>query len=142
LFNRLKKIVKKMEITQEKLNILYKLDAEIKEITDIASENLRVAKDRASLNVHKLMRDGKEIEVTEKILWDEVFYLGENSEAGNILKKEHPQVFDLYKKQNEKADELRKFCITELGVDYTRMTIAEHIKIIEGMFKMLLNEKK
>ncbi len=131
-----------MEITQEKLNILYKLDAEIKEITDIASENLRVAKDRASLNVHKLMRDGKEIEVTEKILWDEVFYLGENSEAGNILKKEHPQVFDLYKKQNEKADELRKFCITELGVDYTRMTIAEHIKIIEGMFKMLLNEKK
>ena len=131
-----------MEITQEKLNILYKLDAEIKEITDIASENLRVAKDRASLNVHKLIRDGKEIEVTEKILWDEVFYLGENSEAGNILKKEHPQVFDLYKKQNEKADELRKFCITELGVDYTRMTIAEHIKIIEGMFKMLLNEKK
>jgi len=128
-------------ITRNKLKELYALTDKVNEAKEFASELVKTAQDRFNNKKHKLLRDGKEIEITEKILWDEVYYIGPASQAGQILTKEHPEVFEAFKKQEEIADELKKYCITELGVDYTAMTLSGYIKLTEQMLTMLLDEK-
>lgn len=128
----------KQEINQERLDRIHELTDEISKAKDHASELLRIAKDRFSDKKHKVMREGKEIEVTEKILWDEVFYIGPASDAGKILQKEHPEVFEAYRKQDQAANELKKFTITELGIDYTQMTLSDYLKLTEGVYDYLM----
>lgn len=129
-------------MTREQLNKLHELTENIKKQKDIASDLLRTAQDRFGGNKHKLVRDGQEVEIEEKILWLEVFHLGTSCEAGKILAKEHPEVFEAYGKESELAIELKKFCITELGFDNTAMTISDYLKTTEAMFKLLLEESK
>lgn len=128
-------------MTREVLNKLHKLCEQIKESKELSSELLKTAQDRHNMRTHKLMRDGKEVELIEKVLWDEVFYLGPKCQAGEILGKHHPEVFKAYKAQDQVADELRKFCITELGMDYSGMTISDYLRLTEFMFELLLKEK-
>jgi hypothetical protein len=129
-------------MNRETLNELHRLTEEVRTATDVASEQMRIVKDRFADKTHKLVREGKEIELTEKVLWDEVFYLGVNCEAGKLLQKEHPEVFEAYKKQDETANTLKKFCVTELGVDYTKLTLSDYLKITEGLFSLLIEESK
>ncbi len=127
--------------TRENLDKLKSLTKAVNDAKDYASELLRTAQDRFKQNTHKLMREGKEITLTEKVLWDEVFYLGVASQAGEILTKVHPEVFDAYKKQDEAAAELKKFTITELGVDYTQMSLSDYLTLTESIFDLLMGER-
>lgn len=123
--------------------LLEELHAKTKKVNDakeLASELLRTAQDRFGTKKHKLIREGKEIELTEKILWEEVFYIGPASQAGQILKKDHPEVFDAYAKQEEFAEELRKFCILEFGVDYTALTLSDYLRLTERLIDMAMVE--
>lgn len=126
--------------TREILNKLHDFTQKIEEAKELASENLRTAQDRFNHVTHKLTREGKEIELTEKVLWDEVFYIGPASQAGQILEKVHPEVFEAYRKQDQLAEDLKKYCITELGIDYTQMKLSDYLKMTEGMFELLLQE--
>lgn len=128
--------------TRETLDQLHKLTAELKETKEIASELLRTAQDRFKTRTHKITRNGKEIELTEKVLWDEVFYLGVACEAAQILKPIHPEVFEAFAKQDEKAKEIKKFSVTELGLDYEALTLSDYLRMTEGLFKLLLSEKE
>jgi hypothetical protein len=132
----------KLNITRENLNKLEELTNKVTTQEELASELLRVAQDRFSLATHKLMRDNKEIELTEKVLFDEVFYLGSKCQAGEILRKAHPEVFEAFDKQEEYATELFNFSMENLGVDYKKMTLSKTIMVAEAVARLILEESK
>lgn len=127
--------------TRDTLKQLHELTDKVNHAKEVASEQLRTAQDRFKDRKHKFERDGKNIEVTEKVLWDEVFYLGPGSQAGRILVKEHPQVFEAYAQQETAAEALKKFCIVELGVDYTALSLSDYLKLTETLVELMLAER-
>jgi len=130
-----------IQMTRENLNKLHELTKAVNDAKETASELLRTAQDRFKQRTHKLMREGKEIELTEKVLWDEVFYMGPTCQAGQILQTVHPEIFEGYKKQDEAANELKKFTIVELGVDYTALTLSDYLAVTESLFELMLAER-
>jgi hypothetical protein len=128
-------------INREKIQKLHELTSENTKQLEIASEQLRIAQDRYGEEEVSLERDGKKQNLREKILWDEVFYFqGADCQARRILKQRHPEVFETYEKQNNAAAELHKFCLVELGFDFTKMTVSDYVALTEQMFKMLMDE--
>lgn len=130
-----------MIFTRELLKKLHELNNELKKVRETTNELLRTAQDRFNSTTHKITRAGKEIEITEKVLWDEVFYLGIGSEAGKVLRGNHPEVFESFLKQEKLADELKKFCALNFGFDFGQMTISDYVNLTEGIFMLLLKEK-
>lgn len=128
-------------ITRDKINTLRELTAKVAECMETASELLRTAQDRHGARVHKITRDGKEIELKEKVLWDEVFYIGRKSQAGQFLEQLHPEVFQAYSAQDQAAAELKKFGVVELGFDPTRLTLSDYLEITEQLFEVMLAER-
>lgn len=128
-------------ITREKLNKLHELTKNVSDAKELASENLKTVQDRFNHRKHKLNREGKEVELTEKTLWDEVFYIGPASQAGEILKSIHPQVFEMYAEQDKAATELKKFAITELGMNFESLTLSDYLKATESLFELMLEER-
>jgi len=129
-----------MKITKQKIEKLHKLTDEVKHFEFIASENLKTAKDRHGNNRVKLERNGKKIELAEKILWEEVFHLGEDSQAGKILKKKYKKVFNLYEKQKDKVKELKNFITKEFGIDFTKITVSDYVKLTEAIIEYKLDK--
>lgn len=127
--------------TRENLNKLHELTKAVSDAKELSSELLRTAQDRFKHRKHKLMREGKEIELTEKVLWDETFYLGTGCEAAKILTTIHPEVFEAYKAQDHAASELKKFSIVELGLDYSQLTLSDYLKATESLFELMLKER-
>ena len=130
------------KLTREKIAKIYELSTKLDQLTERASELLRTAQDRHNAVEENVVRDGKEVKITRKVLWDEVFYLGNNCEAAEVLKKYHQDVFDAYQEQGRVADELRVFCIENLSVDYTRMKLSDYLKLTEEVIDMKRTEKK
>lgn len=142
-------------LTREKLDKLHELSDAVEAQQELASELMRTAKDRS---VHEeedengevkkiekeyeLEREGKKITLKESVLWSEVFYLGVKSQAGDILKAQYPEVFEAYKKQDECVQTLKTFCIQELGVDYSKLTLSDYLRLTEGLFSLLIEERK
>lgn len=129
-------------ITGEKLTKLNELTDDIIKKENLASELLRTAQDRFNHVEEELERDGKKIKLTRNTLWQEVFYMGNACQAAEILKKYHQDVFDAYRAQEIAADELKKFCIVELGIDFTKMRIRDYMMLTQGMFEYLYAQKK
>lgn len=130
-----------IQMTRENLDKLHALTKAVNDAKETASELLRTAQDRFKQRTHKLVREGKEIELTEKVLWDEVFYMGPECEAGKLLQTVHPEIFEGYKKQDEAANELKKFTIVELGVDYTALSLSDYLMLTESLFNLMLDER-
>lgn len=128
-------------ITRTQLKTLHKMTREVTEATELVSELIRTAQDRHKNTKHTLDRDGKTIELAESVLWEEVFYLGTGSQAGKILETVHPEVFEAYRKQDAAAIELKKFCMLELGVDFTKLSLSDYLMLTEDLFTMLIDEK-
>lgn len=129
-------------MTREILDELHRLSDGVNKEADIASELLRTAQDRGNHIKHKLTREGKEVEIAEKNLWDEVWYLGPKCQAGEILEKKYPEVFKAYRKQNSAADELKKFCVVNLGVNFEKLTLSDYLRLSEELFKLLIDERE
>jgi hypothetical protein len=126
---------------RKQLEQLHILTEQVERQQELASELLRTAQDRHNHEVHKLMRDGAEIELQEKVLWDETFYLGKDCEAGKLLASLHPEVFEAYIKQDDYALELKKFCIMELGVDYSKLSLSDYLRLTEALIDLKISEK-
>lgn len=128
--------------TREKIQKLHQLSDAFIAQKELASETLRTAQDRFKHRTVKLEREGQEIELTEKVLWDEVFLMGlGNHQAANELKKLHPEVFEAFATQDKLAEELKVYGVTELGVDYTKMSISDYLRLTEGMFEIMMHER-
>lgn len=128
--------------TRENLDKLHSLTAEVGRQKEIASEQLKTAQDRNNHVKHKIERDGKKVELTEHTMWTEVFHLGPGVDSGKILAKLYPEVFEAYALQDKAAEEMKKHCVLEFGVDFTAMTISDYLKLTEGMLTLLLSEKE
>lgn len=129
-------------ITREKIKQLGDLTADVQVKEDVASELLRTAQDRFGHETETFMREGQEITVTRKILWDEVFYLGTMSEAAKILMEKHPEVFEAYKAQEAAADALKQYTMLELGIDIGKMKLSDYLNLTVATFEMLMDERE
>ena len=123
---------------------MHELTEAVQKQKDIASDLLKTAQDRFGATEHKVIREGKEVMLSEKILWQEVFYhpAGVKCEAGQLLKEAHPEVFEAYDGQGKAAMELKKFCLAELGVDFESLTLSDYLSLSEELFSLLINEAK
>jgi len=128
-------------MTRESITKLQELSSEHSRVSEVASEQLKTAQDRGYENKHKVVRNGKEVELTERVLWDEVFYLGAECEAGKLLQGIYPEVFKSFKIQNKLADDLNSFTYKEFGVSANKMRVADFIRLAEEMFTLLIDEK-
>jgi len=128
-----------IELTQEKINTLFEISDRVEEQEELASEILRTVQDQCGHKKHKFERDGQEVELTENILWQEVWHLGKDCQAGKILQKEHPELFEAYEKQNKYAEELQTFAMVNFGMDYKKMTLANYVSLINSLIDFKLS---
>lgn len=131
-----------MKITREKIVQLDALTKVTAEKEEYASELLRTAQDRFNHELVKLEREGKEVELTRKVLWDEVFLLGVGCQAGAILKGLHPEVFEAFAEQERAATELIKYVKTELDIEMKKLTLSDYLNLTVATFDMLQEERK
>jgi hypothetical protein len=138
-----------MKLTRERVNKLHELNDEVIKAESVASEILRTAQDQTGHVEHELDREDpktgetKRIKLSEKILWEEVFYLGGTGHAAaNILRKEHPEVFDAYKTQEDAAKKLQEHVRAEMEIDIKKMRISDYVRLTEAMIDLKLEERK
>ena len=128
--------IQSLEITQEKLEKVFKLTDELNEVKEKLSEKLRTSQDRNNHVKHKITIDDKEQEVTEKECWYDYYHNAEEAKTFSILNNLYPEIFMLKKQQDSLADELRQYFVMEFGVDYTAMTLTDYIKIMQALIKL------
>jgi uncharacterized protein YaaN involved in tellurite resistance len=121
-----------MAINKKAISKLKKLEKELEELKSTASDLLAGAKTTKEAE-HEIERDGEKITVTEKDLWEEVFRLGKNCQAGELLQKEYPQVFEAYEKQEAKAKEIDELFVKEFGFQFAKITPSRLIKFVEAI---------
>ena len=129
-------------INRQKIQKLHELTRVVDKAKAVASEQLRTAQDRYNHVEEEVKRDGKTQKIKRKLLWDEVFYLGVGCQAADILKQHHPGVFESFMAQEKAADDLRKFTMTELDLDYQHMTLSSYVRLTEALFNMLMDERE
>lgn len=131
-----------MKINRDTINQLHILTGEVVKAEEYASELLRTAQDRFGHVKETLEREGKQITITRKVLWDEVFYLGSKADdACRILGEHHPEVFDAYKLQETAAGKLQVYVSTDMDMDMKKMRISDYVKLTEGMIDLKLEER-
>ena len=124
------------KITQKKLEILYTLYDEIQKAEDDVSNFMK--KTKVNENGYlPVFREGKEkrAQIKEKDLWEEVYTLGEDCNAGKALKEKYPEVFKAQKKQKAIAVSINVFVARELGLNYRAVKLSDIFKISEAMIE-------
>ena len=129
------------KITREDIEAIDIKTGEIESAKDFASELIRTAQDRCNTVEHDVERDGKTVKLTEKVLWDETYLMGNQCQAALILKEQHPEVFAAYKAHDEKAEEYKKMVFDLIGVDYTQMRLSDYIKLSVDIAEMVADER-
>lgn len=130
-----------MEITREKIETVYHLYDELAVQKELASEAIKEAQRHGSNAVLIKRKDGTEQEVTEKMLWDEVWTLGSDCDAGRFLKGKYPKAFELSDVATAKAKELSTYTLAELGVDSQAIRLSDVIRITEALIEFKLDER-
>ncbi len=110
---------------------LYSRFSEIEAVERRASDALAVAREAGKESELPVQRDGKEVQVKERHLWHEVLSLGMDSAAGAVLARKYPEVFALYTRQNELADQLREFTVRAFGIDYNKLRLTDIVRMFE-----------
>jgi len=72
-------------------------------------------------------------EVTEEMMWYEVFNLGAECESGKMLRETYPDVFTCVDELNATSLELKKYLKETLKVDSDRMTVLDIIRIVKAV---------
>lgn len=128
-----------MEINQEKIERLYKIQEEYDTLEIAASDAIKEARLNEGNEV-TITRGGKDIQIAEKLLWDEVWNLGGNCEAGQFLRSKYPEAFAKSDDCNQKAQELKDFSLAELGIDSQKIKLSTVLKLIEAVVAMKLSK--
>lgn len=113
----------------------------IEEKIALQHELTKTAKDRFGEALIDIEREGKKIQVKQKILWEEIWQLGQNSDAGKVLKEKYPDIFAI-------EDELVKLKMdrTKLSMEHfgflldEQMSPASLVKLIRGIVKLELKK--
>jgi hypothetical protein len=115
---------------------LRELYDELHSLQDTMTANLRTIQARNNdIEQWYVNSDKKEVKVKEKHLWDEIQMIGMNSEAGRILLKKYPEVFEMEAKVLAKKKELEDYSLKELGFNPTAMNLVNLIDLINKIIK-------
>lgn len=127
-----------MEITHERISKLFALYDELDALKEQASDAIKAAQDFQGNRVLINRTGGGQQEVTEKMLWDEVWNLSADSDAGRFLRKKYPEAFERSDEANKKAVELREFTLGELGIDAQQIKLSDIIKLTQALIRFEL----
>jgi hypothetical protein len=129
-----------MVITQEILDELFKLYEELNQIRELHSEQLKTVKDQfGDRHVKRINADGHEVICREHDLWEEIRFLGLNSQAAEILKGKYPDVFESLEKVEALQSEVGIFVLKHMGLNFTQMTLTDYIKLTLGLIDYAKN---
>jgi len=84
-----------MKIKKGQIKAYQKLSKRFKELEFIISEQVRTTQDQNGNREVKLKREGKNIKLMERILWDEALRGGSRTQAWQELKNIYPEIFKL-----------------------------------------------
>lgn len=129
-------------ITKEKINTLYKLYDELEVIKNEANEALIHAKSFGDMEVEVIRKDGRADKVKEKLLWDEIWILGNRSEGYAVLKQKYPAAFGKTEELNKKAKDIDTYSLRELGISTEKIKISDIIKLVEAIVDYKLDGNK
>lgn len=121
-----------MIITKDKIEALRKLYLEIDLLTDEVSEAIKTAKQGQGQLILIKRRDGKEQEIAEKLAWEEIRLLGQNTEAWEPMKARYPKVFELSEAQRLKAKELNDFTMSAFGLVADQVRLGDIFQVVEA----------
>ena len=121
-------------LTTRKLNEYFDL-VQKKEMTkDLLSEQLRTVQDQGSKATHTLKRNKRFIQISEKELWKEYYYLPngkvKGSDAERILTEKYPDIFQTAKKDKKLANEIYKKEMEVFGFHAKELTMANMLKLV------------
>jgi len=128
-----------MKINDEILGKIRELTADIDKKNELASELMRVAKDRfgeTTVSIERKVKgsDNKFIQAKQNDLWQEVYQLGTESQAGKVLKEKHPAVFAAFEEANKLVKELNTIAIMELDLkSYQQISLKDIVTLAEGI---------
>jgi hypothetical protein len=130
-----------MEINSEKIARLNELTDELEVLEGEATEAINLAKVNKDRKAKVERNDGSVQDVTEGMLWDELWTLGPNSEAGVALRKLYPEAFQKSEKHAEKAREINLFTLSELGISSSAIKIRDIVNLVEALVDFKSKEK-
>jgi hypothetical protein len=113
-----------VKITEEKIEKLITLYDNFKKAEEEASNELS----KAMMNKNRRIKYKNE-NLEESVLWEEIRYSGQNGEANKILKEKYPLMFEKAESQEKTKAEYKEYCIKEIEIDPTRLTLSDIIKL-------------
>ncbi|MEQ9135744.1 MAG: hypothetical protein RLO51_11085 [Thalassobaculum sp.] len=131
-----------MHITSDVIAQLYRLYLEFDVLNHGASDAINAAKEHQDKRVTITRKDGTQQEVTERMLWDEVWTLGPKSDAGEHLRATYPEAFEKSDAVKAKTAELRAFSLGNLGIDSQAIRLSDIVKLVDAMLDYKLNERE
>lgn len=109
---------------------------ELDKINIEASEEINKAKEGSVKKIAKVTRAGKEVEITEKDLWEEIWN-GANTDARDILKEKYPKVFELSEKAEQQAQEIQKELATKYDLPTNRQNLVSFGKLVKFIVNLI-----
>lgn len=125
--------------TKEIIEKIYRLNDEVKALLEKESEQYIKATDNRE-ELITITRDGKEVEVTEGELWEEIRILGAGCESAKIMKQKYSEVFETAEIREAKNKELHDFIQETLGFSFRQMAIADYMKLTEMLIDYKMNK--
>jgi hypothetical protein len=114
------------------METLLNLYSEFTSIDREASESYLNAKSNKE-NVVLTNRDGKEVELKEQAMWDEVKYLGKDAPSYKFLSEKYPEVFNKSNLRQAKLKEITTLCHAELDIDPVNLSFGDVIRVINDV---------
>ncbi len=112
----------------KKINKLFK---EKQVVAFKMSEQIKTAQDRFNDREVEVEREGKKIKITEKVLWQEVYY--GSKEARGIMEKKYPEIFELEGKQKKIDVEINTFTMKKWGFTFNQMSLPILINLVSAI---------
>jgi hypothetical protein len=131
-----------MKITKEIMKEFNKKYDELNKLQEVIDDNFKTIRARyddrgAWVNDE----DGKEIEVKEKNLWQEIYYLGNrDNRAADYMRKTYADLFVMKDKEERMIMEIKKFEMEKFGFDHKHLNLPNTIELIQALVKYELGK--
>ena len=115
--------------------IIKKFD-QLDELNQKASDEINKAKEDSIKKIVKVTRAGKEVEVTEKDLWDEVYHQAQ-TDARDVLREKYPEAFNTSEEAQKLAEEIQTNLANEFDLPTNRENLVgfgKLIKFVVGLY--------
>lgn len=124
-----------MKITRNVVEGLQVLTDDLTKTQEQLSEMVKTVKSYKGDVEHELKREGKMVRIKERYLWDEVYYLGKDSQAGRVLAEKYPEIFELWDLEQKIASDYNIFVKSNLHIDANQMKMSDFIQLILGLIE-------